>query len=157
MKYSWASKIRNILSILSASCKLSSTPLCKLEQRWQTPQRYPSARALPVGFSPPQRLIDFSGSPQKTCFAWSYISCANSAGLFRMITGAFTAGPFLQSCCDRAKALLSDRHTSGICCPDTWSLVFEVVQWPLLVYALYSYLRTGKSAFSPLLSKCNIL
>lgn len=51
----------------SASSELSSTVLCKLEQCWQTPQRYPSVRILLAGFFLPQRLIDFSGSPQKTC------------------------------------------------------------------------------------------
>lgn len=90
MKYSWAAKKSGTSRRYSASSELSSTPLCKLEQCWQTPQRYPSMRTLPAGFCLPQRLIDFSCLPQKT---HSIVSCFSCAGLFRMITGTLGSFP----------------------------------------------------------------
>lgn len=63
----WDPQIRNPWSF---SCrKLSSTALCKLEQCWQTSQRYRPAMDSAGRFSLTQKLID---SPGETCGSFTF-------------------------------------------------------------------------------------
>lgn len=121
MKYKRDPKIRNSWSF---SCrKQSSNVLCKLEPCWQTPQRHRPAMDSAGRFSLTQKLID---SPGETCGSFTFhVRTARarfewSQALLRRVLacGHVVTEPKPDS----------NRHTSGICCPDTWSPVFEVSQ-----------------------------